>query len=149
MTNSDNSLSQTSAKINKTIYLIIVVSLIGLLDAVFLTVKHFSGDISCSLITGCQEVLSSPYSLIFGIPVALFGSIYYFIILISALIYIEQKKTLMLKIISYLPIAGFFFTLYLLYLMFFVIYAICQYCLLSALTSTLLLIFGLMIKNKK
>ncbi|MBT7229003.1 vitamin K epoxide reductase family protein [Candidatus Parcubacteria bacterium] len=135
---------------NKLVYSFIVVALVGLLDAVFLTVKHYTGDISCSLITGCQEVLSSSYSVIFGIPTALLGAGYYIVILLAALIYAEQKKGLMLKVLSYLPTLGFLFSLWLIYLMMFVIEALCQYCLLSAMTSTLLFIFSLILikKNK-
>ncbi|MBT4850144.1 vitamin K epoxide reductase family protein [Candidatus Parcubacteria bacterium] len=150
MTNLEKPSNPISSKLNKLVYSFIVVALVGLLDAVFLTVKHYTGDISCSLITGCQEVLSSSYSVIFGIPTALLGAGYYIVILLAALIYAEQKKGLMLKVLSYLPTLGFLFSLWLIYLMMFVIEALCQYCLLSAMTSTLLFIFSLILikKNK-
>ena len=94
MTNLEKPSNPISSKLNKLVYSFIVVALVGLLDAVFLTVKHYTGDISCSLITGCQEVLSSSYSVIFGIPTALLGAGYYIVILLAALIYAEQKKGL-------------------------------------------------------
>lgn len=135
---------------NKLLFVLASIALIGFLDAVYLTVSHFTGHISCSLISGCQEVLTSSYSQILGIPLALLGAIYYLFILINILLYIDNQNRWSRYIISYLPLGGFLFSLYLLSLMFFVIQALCQYCLLSALTSTLLVIGSwLFIKKNK
>jgi uncharacterized membrane protein len=148
MTNLDKPLETNSQKSNKLIYLFTAISLIGFLDAVYLTVSHYTGHISCSVITGCQEVLTSQYSEIFGIPLALLGAAYYLFILISSLIYIDNQNKYSKLILSYIPITGFLFSLYLVYLMFFVINALCQYCLLSATTSTLLFILGIIFIKK-
>ncbi|MFA6307381.1 MAG: vitamin K epoxide reductase family protein [Patescibacteria group bacterium] len=139
-----------SPRSNKLSYGFVAIALIGFLDAVYLTVSHYTGAINCSLITGCQEVLSSKYSEIFGIPLALLGAAFYLFILINALLYIDNKNKYSKLVLSYLPIFGFLFSLVLVYLMFFVIKALCQYCLLSATTSTLLLILSIIfIKNNK
>ncbi len=48
-----------------------VISLIGLADAIYLTVEHISGrSVRCMLTSGCSEVLSSPYAAIRGVPLA-------------------------------------------------------------------------------
>ena len=148
MTNLEEQSEMNSPKFNKLIYFFTTISLIGFLDAVYLTVSHYTGHISCSVITGCQEVLSSPYSEIFGIPLALLGAIYYLFILLNSLLYIDNQNRYSKLILSYIPITGFLFSLYLLYLMFFVINAICQYCLLSATTSTLLFILSIVLVKK-
>ncbi|MCD4760630.1 vitamin K epoxide reductase family protein [bacterium] len=148
MTNLDNSSQQSSPKFNKVIYSFVAVALIGFLDAVYLTTSHYTGHITCSVITGCQEVLVSQYSTILGIPVALLGTLYYLFILLNSFIYIDSKKTLTIKALSYIPTIGFLFSFYLLYLMFFVIEALCQYCLLSAGISTILFILSLILINK-
>ncbi|MBU1202657.1 vitamin K epoxide reductase family protein [Patescibacteria group bacterium] len=135
---------------NKLIYGFLTLGLIGFADALYLTVSHYTGDIACSVISGCQEVLVSPYSEIFGLPIALFGAAYYLFIFLTAVFYLDTKHILAFKVLGYLPIIAFVFSLYLVYLQIFVIHAICQYCMLSALTSTLIFISGLfLLKNKK
>jgi len=53
-------------------------SLIGLADAIYLTVEHLSGrSVRCTL-SGCSEVLSSPYATVRGIPLAAIGAFAYF-----------------------------------------------------------------------
>ena len=140
--------NKQSKTINKLIYSFIGVGLIGFIDAVFLTVKHFQGTIGCSVISGCQAVLDSSYSTILGIPVALLGAAYYLTIIIIALLYIDIKKDIILKILSYFPITGFVFSLWLVYLQFFVINAVCQYCMLSALTSITIFILAMVLLKK-
>lgn len=150
MTNLDRPSEMSSPRFNKLIYTITGIALIGFLDAVYLTVSHYTGHIACSVISGCQEVLVSQYSEIFGIPLALLGAIYYLFILFNSLLYIDNQNKWSKMILSYLPVVGFLFSLYLLYLMFFVIDALCQYCLISATTSTLLFILSMVLikKNK-
>lgn len=149
MTSSDNS-SPTNWS-NKLIYTFGLIALGGFLDAVYLTAAHYTQSINCSVISGCQEVLTSSYSEIFGIPLALLGALYYLFLIINTLLYIDHKNKWSKKIISYLPTFGFLFSLYLIYLMLFQIQALCQYCLLSALSSTILFILSLTLikKNKK
>ena len=147
MINSNN-LSKNSL-INKLVYSFVIISLIGFLDAVWLTVKYYIGSIDCSVIAGCQDVLNSSYSAVFNIPVAILGAIFYLFILTSALAYIDSKYKYSLKILSIIPTLGFLFSLWLVYLQFFVINAICIYCMLSATTSTLLFILSLVLIKKK
>ena len=149
MTNLDKPLKTSSQKYNKLIYIFTAISLLGFLDAVYLTTSHYTGHITCSVISGCQEVLVSQYSEIFGIPLALLGAAYYLFILINSLLYIDNQNKYSKLVLSYIPIFGFLFSIYLIYLMFFVIEALCQYCLLSAGTSTLLFILGIILIKKK
>lgn len=133
---------------NKLIIGFASLALIGFLDAIYLTVSHYTGHINCSVISGCQEVLLSPYSKILGIPLALLGALYYLFIIINSLLYIDNQNKWSRIFLSYLPIFSFVFSLYLLYLMIFIINALCQYCLLSAGTSTILFILSLILINK-
>lgn len=119
---------------------------IGFLDASYLTIKHFTGGIvNCTLTEGCDIVTTSQYSEIFGIPVALLGLFYYLTVLITSLLYFDTKNY---KIISFLPImatAGILFSGWFVYAQIFLIKAICQYCVLSAITSTLIFILSMFI----
>lgn len=131
-------------KPNKLIWGIIVLSFIGLLDATYLTVSHYSGaQLSCSLTTGCNTVTTSVYSEILGFPVALLGLIFYFTVLFASLLYFDLKKPTLLKIIAPLAAAAFLSSVYFMYIQFFVLKALCQYCILSALLSTAIFILSL------
>ena len=114
-----------------------LVSLIGLADAIYLTVEHLSGrSVRCTL-SGCSEVLSSPYATVRGYPLAGLGAIAYFLVFslatLAAFGYRGVGRLLML-----LVGAMFLTTVWLLYLQAFVIHHFCQYCLLSALVTTTL-----------
>src|SRR5262249_52281627 len=115
-----------------------VISLIGLADALYLTVEYLSGEsLRCTLISGCSEVLSSPYSHIGSIPLAALGAIAYFAFfsLSTLAAFRYQFAPVLLKIIVAIM---FLMTLWLLYLQAFVIHHFCQYCLLSALVTFVL-----------
>lgn len=108
--------------------------MVGLTDAGYLTVKHYSkSSVICSISQGCDKVLSSDYAVIFGIPVALFGVIFYFVALVLAVHFFTQKTYHW--VLNVWATIGLISTIYLLYLQAFVLKAWCQYCLLSAITS--------------
>jgi len=121
-----------------------LVSIIGLADAIYLTVEHVSGrSVRCTLTSGCSEVLSSPYASIGGIPLAAVGALAYFTVF-SLGILAAFGYRFAGKLLPWLVAAMFLTTLWLLYLQAFVIRHFCQYCLLSALvTGTLTVLVGL------
>jgi uncharacterized membrane protein len=123
-----------------------VLSLIGFAIATYLTVEHFQGVIPPCSISGCETVLSSSYSEIFGIPVSLFGSLYYFTILVSLLIYFDVKNTLIkdycLKLVMVLSAVGLIASIIFISIMLFVLHAICVYCLASDIISIIIFILA-------
>ncbi len=67
--------SKTEAQSENTVaklpFLAAVVALGGLADSIYLTIKHFTGEkVPCSIVEGCEQVLTSSYAEIFGIPLA-------------------------------------------------------------------------------
>lgn len=127
-----------------------LVSLIGLGDAIYLTVQHITGaSLRCTIISGCSEVLSSPYAQVGPVPLAALGAAAYFVVFSLAILaaFTYPLVKLLLKILLCLM---FLTTLWLLYLQAFVIHHFCQYCLLSAaVTSALTLIVFLSSLRKK
>ena len=123
------------------IYLIAaLISLVGLADAIYLTVEHLSGEsLRCTIISGCSEVLSSPYSHIGSVPLAALGAVAYFVVFSLATLaaFRYQFAATILKIVVAMM---FLTTLWLLYLQAFVIRHFCQYCLLSAAVTTALMV---------
>lgn len=119
----------------------VILVLIGLTDAAYLSALHFyQAEPGCSLITGCDAVLSSEYSVVLGIPLAYGGLAYYLILLISVLVYYQYEIKKALQVLFIVNLLGFLSSLWLVYIQAFVLEAFCQYCLISALTTTLALL---------
>ena len=115
-----------------------LVSLIGLADSIYLTVEHLSGrSVRCTITSGCSEVLSSPYATVRGYPLAALGAIAYFTVFSLATLAAFGYRVvgnLLIVVVA----AMFLTTLWLLYLQAFVLHHFCQFCLLSALVTTVL-----------
>jgi uncharacterized membrane protein len=114
------------------------VSLVGLADAIYLTVQHMTGaSLRCTIISGCSEVLSSPYAQVGPVPLAAIGAAAYFTVFSLAILCAFGYRFVVpfLKIILALMFVA---TIWLLYLQAFVIRHFCQYCLLSAAVTTIL-----------
>lgn len=120
------------------VIIFLIVALIGFADAAYLTIEHYSGVIPPCTVGGCEEVLTSQYSTIFGVPVALMGVIDYLIILVGTFIYIESKNQKVLRFSMAFTVFGFLSSLYFFYVQAFVLHAFCLYCLGSAAISTTL-----------
>jgi uncharacterized membrane protein len=127
---------------------VLIIAIIGFADATYLTVEHFKNVIPPCTVGGCETVLTSSYSQVLGIPVSLFGTVYYFIIMILMIVFLDTKKELALRIPSLLSILGGLASLYFIILMVFVIKEFCQYCALSALTSLSIFAFSAYILKK-
>ncbi len=135
-------IEQGTTKTKVWIYaLVAVFALVGLADATYLTAQHLSGaNLQCSVISGCNEVLASPYAKIGNIPLSGLGAIAYFVVFsIATLIAFNYRglKIILLIIVSMMALTS----LWLIYLQAFVIRHFCQYCLLSA--AVCFTLFGL------
>ena len=115
-----------------------VVALVGLVDSVYLAVMH-GEKVPCSLVEGCEKVLTSEYSEIFGIPTALFGAAAYFAAFSFAVLsaFGNRRMWTVFGVQTFVMLA---FSAWLVYLQAFVIGAFCQFCLLSALTTSILFV---------
>ena len=121
----------------------LIFALIGFSDASYLTITHYQNiDAPCPVTQGCDRVLESQYAtLTFNVPVALTGAIYYGILLALIMMYLHNRDTDTLLLAARGTIVGLLASLWFVYLQLFVIHAICIYCMLSAISSTIL--FGL------
>jgi uncharacterized membrane protein len=135
---------------NSVTVLVLLVALIGFADATYLAFEHYQGVVPpCTITEGCEDVLTSSYAIVAGIPVSLLGAIYYFLILVGAFAYLESKNEKLFRYSLYLTFFGVLCSLWFVYLQVFVIHSYCTYCLLSALTTTILFIIAILIfKNK-
>lgn len=128
-----------------------LVALIGLVDSVYLTIHHLTAEpVPCSIISGCETVLTSPYAEMAGIPLAAFGAAAYFVAFSLAVLAASGNR-IMWKVFGAETVIMALFTGWLIYLQAAVIGAFCQFCLLSATTSlTLLVLFIIsLVVNRK
>ncbi len=119
-----------------------IVALLGITDAVYLTIHHYTAEaVPCGLEFDCEAVLTSKYADIAGIPLAAFGALAYIAAFFLAFLTARGNRltwnmfgiqaTMMAVVSSYL-----------IYVQHYYIHAWCQYCLISAAISfTLFLIF--------
>jgi uncharacterized membrane protein len=115
-----------------------VVSLIGLADAIYLTVEHVTGQsVRCTIVAGCSEVLSSSYAVVGGVPLAAVGAAAYFTVFSLATLAVFGYR-IAGALLTPIVLLMFLFSLWLIYLQAFVIHAFCQFCLLSAAVTTAL-----------
>lgn len=141
MSTAENSLN-TSSKVAIIPVLAALVALAGLADSIYLTVEHYKGELPpCSIVQGCELVLTSPYAEVWGVPLALFGGAAYFIAFALALLAAFGNRRMWTLFGVQVTLMSLF-TLWLLYLQAVVIGAFCQFCLLSAITTfTLFILF--------
>jgi uncharacterized membrane protein len=114
---------------------ILVLSLIGIGIAGYLTYVHYEGlKVLCLSSGGCETVQSSRYAKLDGVPVAVLGLLGYIGILGSLAIRGEAGRIASFAI----ALTGFGFSMYLTYRELFTIKAICQWCVSSAILMTAL-----------
>jgi uncharacterized membrane protein len=125
----------------------IVIAILGLLDAIYLTIIKFTNNKALCLegVGDCWSVNNSPYSEWNGIPISIFGGLAYILIL---LILWNQNKFEILRnygdiLVTGISLSGFILSIYLTYLQFAVIKAVCPFCILSALTMTTVFILSM------
>jgi uncharacterized membrane protein len=126
-----------------------LLALIGLADALYLTIEHVTGRaVQCTLVSGCSEVLSSQYAAIGNIPLAAAGAAAYFSVFSLATLAAFGYR-IAGTLLTPLTIVMVLVSLWLIYLQAFVIRAFCQFCLLSAAISFSLLIVALVARRAR
>ena len=138
--NSEIVANETSNTVARLPLLAAVVALVGLADAIYLTINHYTGEkVPCSIVEGCEQVLTSSYAEIAGIPLAMFGAAAYFSAFALAILAAFGNRTTW-TLFGAQTALMLVFTAWLVYLQAFVIEAFCQFCLLSAGTTLILFI---------
>ena len=116
---------------------VLVLCLLGIADAGYLTYVHYAGiKVACLASGGCETVQASSYAKLAGIPVSVLGLIGYVGILLTVAIRTELSRAAAFGI----ALIGFGFSMYLTYRELFTIKAICQWCVASAVLMTALAI---------
>jgi uncharacterized membrane protein len=118
-----------------------ILSFLGFLDTVYLTITHYKNVIPpCSIAHGCEKVLTSQFSTIAGIPIQIPGIIFYISLIILLLLFLQTRNRLFFYLLTGIVISGLIVSIALFSLQAFVIHAFCQYCLASEVIILLLFI---------
>ena len=132
------------------LFIIIILSLAGAIDAGYLLVQTVSGKaVVCPSVpigrfnlNQCNIVLATPYAKFMGLPTALYGLVAYLFFAILVLYELTNRRLGAIKLLMYLSGLGVLISAYFIYLQFFVINALCFYCLTSATVMTLIFILS-------
>lgn len=110
----------------------LILAFLGFLDASYLTILHYKNVVPpCSIAHGCETVLTSQYATLFGIPIALFGVLFYVAIMALIILLLDLKTKAYLVGLILITSAGILVSAFLVYLQAFALHAFCQYCLTS------------------
>src|SRR5437867_9522001 len=133
--------------------LIAFLAFIGMVDALYLSIKRNAGPIPCHITRGCTDVLTSKYSEVAGFPLSWFGLAFYVTIFSLAVFSLfgdpEHPSPRPLMGIFYLSGAALIVSALLVGIQAFILKAFCEYCLLSAaLVLTMFLLSPLPARRK-
>ena len=127
----------------------LALAVVGFADAAYLTAEHIRGGVPpCSVVHGCEQVLTSEYATVGSMPVSAFGMGYYVGLIILMVAFLDTGNRRFIHVAAWLTTAGLLATVYLVGVMAFVIKAFCQYCLVSAATTVALFIIATVIMRR-
>src|SRR5437773_12110407 len=115
---------------------IALLAFIGMVDALYLSIKRNAGPIPCHVTHGCTDVLTSKYSVVAGIPLSWVGVAFYVAIFSLAVFAILDERPepagTPLRVIFYVSGVALIISALLVGVQAFILKAFCEYCLLSA-----------------
>lgn len=120
----------------------LLLAIAGIAVAGYLTVVHFRPALLTCTIGGCHTVQTSRYAEVAGVPVAVLGLAMYLVLAgLAAIRLLRPHLAETLTIIGFAVVfAGAIYAAYLTYVEVAVIHAICQWCVLSAVVTGLILV---------
>ena len=119
-------------------YLVLALAMIGLGDTFYLAYFQYLNIVPPCAISGCEVVLTSVYSKFLGVPLAYFGVVYYsYMFCLAVLMAIEpNSRALRIAALAYSSVGFVLSMIFIFYIQLTLLGALCQYCAISALTTT-------------
>jgi uncharacterized membrane protein len=109
-----------------------VLSYAGLVVSAYLTIVHYRGYVSpCYIVRGCEAVLTSRYSVVLGVPVALAGAVFFGLLFYLAVGLLRGSAGWLMRTFKALALIGALAMIPLFLLQAIVLKAFCSYCLLT------------------
>lgn len=124
---------------NVLITIILVLAFIGIADSWYLAESAFTGAaLTCNIgagLDGCNTVAQSPYSHLFGIPLAAYGFVFYCLTFVLSAVMLAAPALSLRRALYILSVIGAIASVIFIAIQGFLIHALCVYCLVSALIS--------------
>jgi uncharacterized membrane protein len=107
-----------------------VLAYAGFVVSAYLAIVHFRGYVSpCYVVSGCETVQTSKYSVVLGVPVALAGAIYFGLLFYLTVALLRGPAQWLLRAFKVLTFLGALAIIPLFLLQAIVLKAFCSYCL--------------------
>ena len=101
----------------------------GFVISLYLTFVHYRGYVSpCYVVHGCEEVQTSKYSVILGVPLALVGTVFFALMFYLGIGLLTGSRLLVVRSYKVLAFAGALAIIPLFLLQAIVLKAFCTYC---------------------
>ncbi len=118
---------------------------LAFLDAAYLTIVHYRHIIPpCSVSGSCETVLTSQYAVVFGIPIALIGALYYVFLLALLILSHETRQRLLTQVTFFFTSMALVISIILIFVQAEMLHMFCQYCLFVEALNTLIWILSLL-----
>lgn len=130
---------------------LLVLAFLGLADSWYLAESAYMGtDLTCDIegLDGCNTVAQSPYSWVFGIPLAAYGVGYYGLLFVVGAFLLTRRDFWLYQGALALGMVGLLASIYFLYLQLAVIKATCIYCLASFVIASLIALIAWILYRK-
>lgn len=130
-------------------FLILIFAFIGLADSAYIAQSESSGTpLLCTIsgLSGCNVVAASPYSSLFGIPLADYGLVFYALLFFFAAVELVFSHILIRRAVQLVAALGLLASAYFMAIQLVVINALCIYCAVSAAASLLVFLFALFLE---
>ncbi len=122
---------------------VLVFSFLGIADSTYLADRALTGTLpTCRIgsIDGCKTVAESAYSHLFGIPLGIYGVVFYTLIFVLVAVTLLWVHHYVKTAIQVLAVSGAVASIAFVAIQYFIIKAMCLYCETSAALTLLILI---------
>ena len=137
---------------------VVVIALVGLFDSLYLAISHYRNYVdigyqsfcAISQAFNCDTVSQSPYSIMLGVPLAVWGILGYglFLFLLGFVWHASAEKKRMWTLLMALALGFSLYSVYLAYISAYRINSHCIMCILSYAVSLALLFYTWIIRNR-
>ena len=125
-------------RLSLTPYIVLALAMVGLGDTLYLAYFQYLNLVPACAISGCDVVLTSMYAKFLGVPLSYIGVVYYsYLFCLGVLLAIEpDSRALRIGALAYGAVGFVLSFVFVFYIQLVLIGALCQYCILSAITTT-------------
>jgi uncharacterized membrane protein len=125
---------------------LLVLSFLGIADSTYLAYTALTNTaLTCNIkgLDGCNTVAQSPYSHLFGIPLGLYGVVFYGLVFILSAALLFWSRKLLRDLVAALGVLGLLASIIFILIQIILIKAVCVYCLGSAVIALFVCILAL------